>query len=98
MDLARPDGQVELTCSPAWEASNFRSHGHDPWASIARLKTPVTLLRAEHGSTCSLTDAAQLPADLSPKRVETIAGASHFLPMERPELVRDALTRAMEAV
>ena len=90
----RPDGQVELACAPAWEASNFRSHGHDPWEAIARLKTPTTILRASIGSTCSLTSADQLPADLAPKHVETIADSTHFLPIERPDLTRATLLAA----
>ncbi len=90
----RPDGQVELACSPAWEASNFRAHGHDPWAAIARLRTPTTVLRAAIGSTCSLVSEDQLSADIAPRHVETIADSTHFLPIERPELTRATLLAA----
>ncbi|MDR3506950.1 MAG: alpha/beta hydrolase [Caulobacteraceae bacterium] len=90
----RDDGQVELTCAPAWEASNFRAHGHDTWAAIARLRRPVRILRAELGSTCSLDDSDRLPREVADRRIETIPGSTHFLPIERPELVRAALLEA----
>jgi pimeloyl-ACP methyl ester carboxylesterase len=85
------EGQVALTCAPAWEASNFRTHNYDPWAAFRATQCPVRILRAEHGSTARLEDGqAELEAT-GRFRIELIAGASHFLPMERPELVRDLL-------
>lgn len=85
------DGQVELSCAPAWEASNFTSHGHDPWAALAGLDVPIRILRAEEGSTCRI-EGHEAELDASGRvTVETIPGTSHFLPMERPDLVRDVL-------
>jgi pimeloyl-ACP methyl ester carboxylesterase len=90
---ARPDGQVELICAPEWEASNFVAHGHDVWPDLARIRAPVTILRASTGSTCSLSRAEEFPGHAE-VAVETIEGAGHFLPMERPDLVRSTLLRA----
>jgi pimeloyl-ACP methyl ester carboxylesterase len=87
----RADGQVELTCAPEWEASNFRAHGHDAWAALARIGVPTAILRAEFGSTCQILTAEPFAAANPRLTVETIDGASHFLPMERPELVRRLL-------
>lgn len=90
----RADGQLELACAPEWEASNFRSHGHDPWAAFAAAQAPIRILRAEAGSTTR--DAPALEALVAEGRVrmETIPGTTHFLPMERPDLVRAALLEA----
>ncbi|HEX5379705.1 MAG TPA: alpha/beta hydrolase [Phenylobacterium sp.] len=86
------DGQVELTCSPAWEASNFTAHDHDPWAAFAAIQAPIRILRAEDGSTCRIEGhEAELTAS-GRVRIETVPGTSHFLPMERPDLVRQVLT------
>lgn len=93
----RADGQVELACAPAWEASNFRAHDHDPWAVIARLAVPTTILRASIGSTCSLEREDQLPAAVPRRHVETIPDTSHFLPIERPDLARATLLAACKA-
>ena len=87
----RDDGQVELACAPAWEASNFRAHGHDPWDAVARLSCPTTVLRAAFGSTCGLVSADQLPASVPHRHVETIPDSTHFLPIERPELTEATL-------
>jgi pimeloyl-ACP methyl ester carboxylesterase len=85
------DGQVELTCSPAWEASNFTAHAHDPWAAFAAVTCPIRILRAEEGSTCRIDGHEATLAAGGNVRVETIPGTSHFLPMERPDLVREVL-------
>ena len=87
----RPDGTVELTCAPEWEASGFRAHGHDLWAVMPKIVAPVRILRAEVGSTCHL----ETPAEFNPGNpdisVRTIPGTTHFLPIERPDLVRETL-------
>jgi pimeloyl-ACP methyl ester carboxylesterase len=92
---ATADGQVELTCSPAWEASNFTAHAHDPWAAFAAVDRPIHILRAENGSTCRIEGREAELTAAGNVRVETIPGTSHFLPMERPDLVREALAQAV---
>lgn len=90
----RPDGEVELACSPAWEASNFSSHAHDTWGAFEQAKVPIRILKAQEGSTCR--DDPRLEALVASGRiqVEMIPGTSHFLPMERPDLVQAELRRA----
>ena len=90
----RPDGEVELACSPAWEASNFSSHAHDTWGAFEQAKVPIRILKAQEGSTCR--DDPRLDALVASGRiqVEMIPGTTHFLPMERPDLVQAELRRA----
>jgi pimeloyl-ACP methyl ester carboxylesterase len=78
----RADGMFELACSKDWEISNYVAQGHDTWGAFARVSAPIRIFRAEHGSTTNLEPLTGL------------AGASHFLPMERPELVAEALLAA----
>ncbi|MET0272729.1 MAG: alpha/beta hydrolase [Phenylobacterium sp.] len=80
---------VTLTCTPEWEASNFRSHNYDPWAAFRASRCPIRILRAEEGSTARIDDLVP-DARIS---VETIPGTSHFLPMERPDLVQATLKK-----
>lgn len=87
------DGQVHLSCAPAWEAANFSTRHQDPFRAIAATRVPIRVLKAETGSTCGLEAEEAGPG----VRMETIAGTSHFLPMERPELVRAALIEAASA-
>jgi len=88
-----PDGKVALACAPEWEASSFAAHGHNPWAALRKIKAPVRILKAEKGSTCRgrVDEFKRRKRDL---RIETVPGSTHFLPMERPDLVRDALMDA----
>jgi pimeloyl-ACP methyl ester carboxylesterase len=85
------DGEVTLTCTPAWEASNFRTHNYDPWAAFRATRCPIRILRAEHSSTARLDDGEAELRATGRVRVETVPGTSHFLPMERPDLVRQVL-------
>lgn len=85
------DGGVTLACAPAWEAANFRTHNYDPWAAFRATRCPIRILRAELASTARLDEGlAELEAT-GRVRIEVVPGTSHFLPMERPELVREAL-------
>lgn len=85
------DGQVALACEPAWESSNFRTHNYDSWTAFRATRCPIRILRAEIGSTARL-EAGQAELEATGRiRIDVIPGASHFLPMERPELVRETL-------
>lgn len=90
----RPDGEVELSCSPAWEASNFSSHAHDTWGAFEAATVPIRIFRAEQGSTCR--EHPRMDALVAAGRIqmETVPGTTHFLPMERPDLVQAALRQA----
>lgn len=84
-------GEVTLTCPAAWEASNFRTHNYDAWGALRSITCPVRLLRAEIASTARIDDRLEALATLPNVSVETIPGTTHFLPMERPDLVRATL-------
>jgi pimeloyl-ACP methyl ester carboxylesterase len=84
-------GEVALTCTPEWEASNFRTHNYKPWTAFPESRCPIRILRAEQASTFRLEGhEAELGAD-GRITVETVPGTTHFLPMERPDLVRETL-------
>jgi pimeloyl-ACP methyl ester carboxylesterase len=91
------DGTVSLACAPQWEASNYAAQGHDSWGAMATFERPVRLLAAETGSTFHLSEA-RVASGLPPRvRVERLPGSTHFLPMEQPERVREALVEAFGA-
>lgn len=90
-----PDGQVELTCSPAWEAQNFRAHIGDIWAAIGELRVPLTLIYA--GGSSIYSGSASTCRNPGPRRLALqdpkatalrIGEATHFLPMEFPDACR----------
>jgi pimeloyl-ACP methyl ester carboxylesterase len=90
-----PDGQISLACAPAWEASSYAAQEHDSWEALRRSACPIDILRAETASTFHL---GAYPEGLGDHiRTTTVPGTTHFLPMERPDLVQVALARAIEA-
>jgi pimeloyl-ACP methyl ester carboxylesterase len=84
-------GEVTLTSTPAWEASNFRTHNYDAWAAFRESRCPIRVLRAENASTFRLEGHEAELAAIGRIEIETVPGTSHFLPMERPDLVRKVL-------
>jgi pimeloyl-ACP methyl ester carboxylesterase len=87
-------GEVTLTCAPAWEASNFAMHNYDAIAAFAQVRCPVRVLRAEVGSTFRIEGREAELAANPLIEVTTVPGTTHFLPMERPELVVEVLRAA----
>lgn len=87
------DGLMHLACAPAWEAANFATPSPDAVGGIARIQAPIRIFKAEIGSTAQFE--VHEPAVLAAGAViEVVPGTSHFLPMERPALVREALLAA----
>jgi pimeloyl-ACP methyl ester carboxylesterase len=92
----RDDGTVELSCAPAWEASNFEAQGNDTWRALNRTPLPIDIYQSAIQSACHLGAIAGLRRRNPRLHVHTPPQTTHFLPMERPDLVRDALLNAAE--
>jgi pimeloyl-ACP methyl ester carboxylesterase len=95
-DLA--DGTVKLSCEPEFEAACFAGQRHNPHAALRSIRWPTRLLKGEKGSTTrglSTVKLARLGID-----TQTIAGTSHFLPMERPDacvaVMADVINQALQ--
>jgi len=85
----REDGAVELTCSPEWEASNFNlSRGVNAATLLERCPRELRIFRGTMDSTFELdfSDGAR-----GWSAIQTVPGTSHFLPMERPDLIVELL-------
>lgn len=95
--LEGPDGEVHLACRPDWEAANFSTDHQDPVDAFVRARQPIRILKAEAGSTCGFEGYEDQVLGDGHVQMEIIPGTSHFLPMERPELVRAALLEAVLA-
>lgn len=89
------DGEVTLACAPAWEASNFIAQDNDCWAAFHAATCPIRIFRAENGTTCRIDDdMAELEAT-GRIAIQTVPGTTHFVPMERPDLVQAELRKAV---
>ena len=88
--IDRLDGTVELACPPDWEAVNYTTHAHDPYAAFPRFAFPVRILRGSRGSTCRVKDVAAFERQYPGASIQKVEGG-HFFPMEKPQAVRAAL-------
>lgn len=99
--LRQDDGRHKLSCTPQWEAATFSAHRYRPWAALRRLRKkriPIIVLQADKEST-SGPDVDQRVHNIRPDAAVTrVPGTTHFIPMERPYVVRDALQMLFEAM
>jgi len=98
-----PEGMLQLSCSPESEAKNFASYRMvDAAAVLAKPALPTTVLQAGQGTSMVLGRYAEAVAASGLVQVETVPGTTHFLPMERPEIVQrtlvDAVTSSRQAI
>lgn len=88
-----------LACEPKWEAACFKAQRVRPWSAIGSIRKnryPFILLQAEKHSTC-ISDIDERIHSIRPDAAVTrIPGTTHFLTMERPYVVRDAIKILLE--
>ncbi|TDI62444.1 MAG: alpha/beta hydrolase [Alphaproteobacteria bacterium] len=85
------DDKTVLACAPAWESKTFTMASHKIWRQIGNVTCPTKILFAETNSTMRGGAESTIRAKQPDWTIEQVAGASHFLPMEFPELVRENL-------
>lgn len=83
---------LRLSCAPAWEAACFAAQKHRPWQALRRTRCDVKILRGATGSTVSEPVMRLILQKRPLSVIETVRGTTHFLPMETPYAVRDALS------
>ena len=84
-----------LLCSPAWEAATFGAQRNMPWSALGKVRRkriPITVLRAEVGSVMTDKVAERVVQKVPALILKQKRGSTHFLPMEAPYDVRDALS------
>ena len=92
------EGGVELSCAPAWEAANFAWHDHNVWPWMRHVTCPLVLMRGTVGSTCPAIIAGLIRRRLPQIKDRVVDGASHFLPMEFPAMVRGEIAALLDTV
>lgn len=90
-------GGVTLACAPAWEASNFRMHNYDAFAAFRASRCRIRILKAENASTARFGEHETELLATGRIAIREVPGTTHFLPMERPDLVVETL-RAVAAL
>lgn len=98
IDHNPPDAEDQtwrLLCEPKWEAATFGAQRNRPWGALGKVrrrKIPITILRAETGSVMSDKVVEKIIRKVPSVILKKKRGSSHFLPMEAPYDVRDALS------
>jgi pimeloyl-ACP methyl ester carboxylesterase len=79
-------GEMRLACAPQWEAETFRSTPLGMARQGARVHCPVTLIYAEE-STPPESECRDFARRHGNTKLIKVPGTTHFLPMERPDIV-----------
>lgn len=98
--LRHDDGRFLLACTPEYESAVFAAHRYRPWTAIRKLRRkriPIIILQADKDSTAQADTDQRVHRVRPDAAVTRVPGTSHFLPMERPYVVRDALRLIFEA-
>ncbi|MDP2379318.1 MAG: alpha/beta hydrolase [Limnobacter sp.] len=85
--MTNSNNEVELACPPSWESLTFQHTEPDAARWIRDPGCPIHILAAGKGSTFPSTAHARIQKRLPKARIEVIADATHFLPMEHTGLV-----------
>jgi pimeloyl-ACP methyl ester carboxylesterase len=83
--LEKDNDTAVLKCDPETEARIFESVPLDIWDYAPRIRCPVLLVRGEFSEAFGPGPARRLSRRIPDGRLETIKGAGHFVPMEKPE-------------
>ena len=85
------DGSLRLACAPKWEAAIFRGAPHDPAPLTTEVSCPIAIIVGTKNSAASEQQLSVIRNLRPDARIVVARGASHFLPMEHPEIVRDEI-------
>lgn len=91
-----PDG-LTLACAPAWEAATFRGVSLRIEPALVALRAPFALVAGEQGSTVPATEFDTMAAHPMCLSAERLPGTTHFVPLERGDAVRAAISLVASA-
>jgi pimeloyl-ACP methyl ester carboxylesterase len=80
----KEDGQVRLSCDPAWEAQCFSVYPHDLWRYIPLVQQPVLVLYGQTSDTFLPSAVRRFQSKLPHAQISCFQNTSHFVPMEKP--------------
>lgn len=88
-----------LACSPENEAGFFAAAGtHRAWERLGEVTIPVLVLAGGDSESHPAGFAAEQVARLGRAALEIVEGSGHFLPMEQPQRVAEAIHQTIESI
>jgi len=96
--VPHPDGGITLRYPKLWEAKIFESAPTSVWRALKTLKVPTLFIQGSESDT--FLDSARRRALRQVPGAETfvVDGASHFVPMERPQEVAGAIRSFLQGI
>ena len=94
--IASEGGGYKLACSPDWESEFFTVFPFGLARLGSRIRVPVTVLAGTEQSATTEDVVSGFVRRHPRTKLRRIPGASHFLPMEKPELVRAEIIEAAQ--
>jgi pimeloyl-ACP methyl ester carboxylesterase len=89
-------GELVLKCAPETEAEIYRAGlAVDTWAHLDAIACPVTLIVGDTSTTHNGAYLSDLAARFGEVELLVVPGASHLVPMERPDIIADAIAAAI---
>jgi pimeloyl-ACP methyl ester carboxylesterase len=83
----RPDGQVELSVSPEWEARIYETGPLNLWSQIKNIKPPMLIIRGPE-TDAFFPAAVKKVRQLVPQAIiHDVPETGHLVPMEKPDVV-----------
>lgn len=90
--LRRERGRLVLKCDPVIEAEFYRTgNSHDTWDHLGSIDVPVTLMAGSDSDSHPASFMQLLQERFQDATPVVIDRATHFVPMERPDLVAGAI-------
>lgn len=87
MAKPRPDGQVELSFSPEWEAKIYEVGPLNLWPQLQALRRPSLFIRGSESDTFLPPAARKVKSALPEAAIQDIEGTGHLVPLEKPKEV-----------
>jgi pimeloyl-ACP methyl ester carboxylesterase len=88
---------MRLACEPAWESAVFHHAPHGIARLARHVECPLTLIYAGEG-TARENEVRIVHRGHGDARIVKVPGTTHFLPMERPDIVREEIERLASKV
>jgi pimeloyl-ACP methyl ester carboxylesterase len=91
------DGQFRLACPPHWESAAYARFPFG-MANLGKLVyLPVTILMGARGSSTDRRVVQKISKHHGNMKIAYVPGTTHFLPMEAPEVLREAIIASSRA-
>jgi pimeloyl-ACP methyl ester carboxylesterase len=86
--------EMRLACAPLWESAIFQNAPPGVARLASRVRCPLTLIYAGNG-TAREREVQIVARRHGQARLVQVPGTTHFLPMERPDIVQDEIARML---